>query len=315
MCGSANDPQTFSTLSPIKAAKSSPRCSILLTSVRRSAKVTAVGDVAWTDAPLPGRRILARRRRELIAEHVRRHGSARVSDLTASLGVSDMTIRRDLDALTRDGVVTKVHGGATLPESAATSVEPGFTVKSSKQLAEKRAIAAAAAALVEPGMAIGLTAGTTTWQLAEALGGVADLIVVTNSIRICETLLGFERPDLTVMLTGGIRTPSDALVGPLAVAALASLHLDQVLMGVHGMSERAGFTTPNLLEAETNKAFAAASERLVVVADHTKWDTVGLASIVSLDAADAVVTDDGLAPSAVEALRSRVDDVVLAPVV
>ena len=113
------------------------------------------------------------------------------------------------------------------------------------------------------------------------------------------------------MLIGGIRTPSDALVGPLAVQALASLHLDQVFLGVHGMTERAGYTTPNLLEADTNRAFVEASQRLVVVADHSKWNTVGLASIAPLDAADTVVTDDGLDRRAIETLRAHVDDVIV----
>src|SRR3954447_12964996 len=123
-------------------------------------------DGGGTSASGGGTRMLARRRRELIAAHVQRHGSARVSDLTTQLGVSDMTIRRDLDLLTREGLVHKVHGGATLP--SATSVEPGFAVKSTEQIDEKRSIALAAAELVRPGTAIGLTAGTTTWRLVEA---------------------------------------------------------------------------------------------------------------------------------------------------
>lgn len=259
-----------------------------------------------------GRRVLARRRRQLIAAHVQRSGSVRVSDLTSELGVSDMTIRRDLDALTQEGLLTKVHGGATLASgSPATAVEPGFLAKSTKQLEEKRSIAATAASLVRAGTAIGLTAGTTTWQMTALLEDVEDLIVVTDSIRICESLLAGDRSDLTVMLTGGIRTPSDALVGPLAIQSLASLHLDQVFMGVHGMSERAGYSTPNLLEAETNRAFVEASRRLIVVADHTKWDTVGLATIAPLAAADTVVTDDGMLSAGLDILRTHVDDVVV----
>ena len=257
--------------------------------------------------------MLARRRRELIAEHVLRHGSARVSDLTEVLGVSDMTIRRDLEALDQAGVIDKVHGGATLPaDAAATTVEPGFVVKSTTQVDEKEAIASAAAGLIRSGSAIGLTAGTTTWHLAGALDDVADLMVVTNSMRICDRLLAAERSDLTVLLTGGARTPSDALVGPLAIRSLEALHLDQVFMGVHGMSERAGFTTPNLLEAETNQAFVACAAQLVVVADHTKWNTIGLASIAPLDAASAVVTDLGLPAGAGDALRAHVPNVVVA---
>lgn len=278
--------------------------------------ITGVGEtdqtvsVGTSGANPAGSRILARRRRELIAAHVQRHGSARVSDLTSELGVSDMTIRRDLDALTREGIVNKVHGGATLPPT--TWVEPGFAAKSAEQIDEKRAIAASAARMVHAGSAIGLTAGTTTWRLAEALASVADLMVVTNSIRICETLLATERSDLTVVLTGGMRTPSDALVGPIAVQSLSSLHLDQVFMGVHGMTERAGFTTPNMLEADTNQAFVAAAAHLVVLADHTKWNTVGLASIAPLSAANTVVSDGGLDHPARLALSAHVVNVVLA---
>ena len=95
-------------------------------------------------------------------------------------------------------------------------------------------------------------------------------------------------------------------MGPLAIRSIEALHLDQVFMGVHGMSERAGFTTPNLLEAETNKAFAACAGQLVVVADHTKWNTIGLASIAPLDAAAAVVTDRGLPSDAAQVLRAHV---------
>ena len=96
-----------------------------------------------------------------------------------------------------------------------------------------------------------------------------------------------------------------------AVASLASLHLDQVFMGVHGMSQRAGFTTPNLLEADTNKAFVAAAEQLIVLADHTKWNTVGLASIAPLATADTVVSDAGLDMAARDVLAANIENVVL----
>lgn len=254
--------------------------------------------------------VLARRRRELIADHVRRNGSVRVSELTVELGVSDMTIRRDLEALTAAGIVAKVHGGATLANDAAATSEPGFAAKSSEQLAEKRAIARAAARLVRPGSAIGLLAGTTTWQFATELRDVAELTVVTNSMRIADALLADERPDRTVMLTGGVRTPSDALVGPLAVQAVRSLHLDQVFMGTHGMNERVGFTTPNLLEAETNRAFIASARELIALADHTKWNIVGLATIAPLSAAAVVVTDGGLADDDLATLREHIGRVI-----
>ncbi len=242
---------------------------------------------------------------------VRRRGAVRVSDLAGLLGVSDMTVRRDLELLDEAGLLEKVHGGATLPDERSTD-EPGFEAKLQRNTREKHAIALAAAALVRPGAAIGITAGTTTYQFASHIIDIPDLTVVTNSVRVADVLHQSQRPDRTVVLTGGVRTPSDALVGPVAVGALRSLHLDSVFMGVHGMSSRAGFTTPNLMEAETNRAFAHATEHLVVLADHAKWGVTGLSSMASLDDAAVLITDRGLAAAARDELTDRVGRLVLA---
>ncbi|MEV0000843.1 DeoR/GlpR family DNA-binding transcription regulator [Micromonospora sp. NPDC050980] len=256
--------------------------------------------------------MLARQRQTTILERVRAAGGVRVSELAAEFGVSDMTIRRDLETLHEQGLLAKVHGGATLAGPGSTD-EPGFRAKSVRQSTEKSAIAAYAARLVRPGAAIALSAGTTTAELARRLVEVPDLTVVTNSLPVAEILHVGGRPDQTVVLTGGVRTPSDALVGPLAVAAIAALHLDLLFLGVHGISERAGFTTPNLMEADTNRALVAAADALVVLADHTKWGTVGISSIVALDAADVLVTDDRLPPDARRVLDDRVGELVTVP--
>src|SRR4051794_39751900 len=256
--------------------------------------------------------MLAGQRQMLIVEEVRRRGAIRVSELTELLDVSEMTVRRDLDSLAASGLIEKVHGGATAPSRESTD-EPGFEAKSHRQLREKEAIAQAAAALVEPGQAIALTAGTTTWRLAHHLQNVADLTVLTNSLQVASVFYRDNRPDLTVVLTGGVRTPSDALVGPVALATVRSLHVDVLFMGVHGMSADAGFTTPNLLEAETNQALVASAERLVVVADHTKWGVRGLSRFAHLGEAHAIVTDSGLGEGALAVLHERIDEVVVAP--
>lgn len=256
--------------------------------------------------------MLAGQRQMLIVEEIRRRGAVRVSELTDLLGVSDMTIRRDLDVLDASGLIEKVHGGATVRGRASTD-EPGFEAKSHRQLEEKEAIARAASELVEPGQAIGLTAGTTTWRLAHYLRDVPDLTVVTNCIQVASVLHRELRPDLTVVLTGGVRTPSDALVGPVAVSSLRSLHVDVLFMGIHGMAQEAGFTTPNLLEAETDRALIAAAERLVVVADHTKWGVRGLSRIARLDEAHVLVSDRGLPGEAQTILAEHIDQLVLAP--
>ena len=256
--------------------------------------------------------MLAAERRTRIVTAIRRQGAVRVTELAELLDVSEMTIRRDLDELDHGGVVVKVHGGATLP-AAASADEPGFDAKAQRQRAEKAAIAAVAVRLLEPGATVGLSAGTTTFALAQAMADVHDLTVVTNSMQIAGVLHAQPEAGHTVMLTGGERTPSDALVGPLTVTALASLHLDVVFLGVHGVDVRAGFTTPNLLEAETDRALTAAGRRVVVLADHTKWATVGLSTIAPLDQADVLITDDGLDPDAARTLADHVGELVLAP--
>ncbi|MGD9704665.1 MAG: DeoR/GlpR family DNA-binding transcription regulator [Acidimicrobiia bacterium] len=255
--------------------------------------------------------MLARQRQDLILAEVRHRGAVRVSELTNRLKVSDMTIRRDLDVLAAAGLVEKVHGGATAADQRSAD-EPGFEAKSHRETEQKWAIAQAAAAMIRPGTAVAITAGTTTWQLAYHLVDIPDLIVVTNSIRVADVLHQSSRPDRTVVLTGGVRTPSDALVGPVALSALRSLHVDQVFMGVHGMSERAGFTTPNLVEAETNRAFVEAGQRLVILADHTKWGLRGLSTIVPLRDAHVVVSDTGLDDEARETIQAHGTQLVLA---
>lgn len=255
--------------------------------------------------------MLARQRQEVILDQVRESGGARVSDLVGLLGVSDMTVRRDIELLAGRGLVSRVHGGATAARSSVD--EPGFAASALLHVEQKRAIARAAAQLVRPGASVALSAGTTTHAVAAALVPVPGLTVVTNSLRVAEVLHDTGRPDLTVVLTGGVRTPSDALVGPVAVATLGELHVDWLLLGVHGMDVRAGFTTPNLVEAETDRALVASARQVAVVADSSKWGVVGLSTIAALDGADVLVTDDGLAPDAHEVLAERCTVVAAAP--
>jgi DeoR/GlpR family transcriptional regulator of sugar metabolism len=257
--------------------------------------------------------MLARQRQTLILDRVRQVGAVRVADLVRELEVSDMTVRRDLEVLHEQGLLEKVHGGATATLRFA-SYEPAFVTKSALQQAEKAAIAAEAASLVEPGMALALSAGTTTYALASLVATVPGVTVVTNSLQVSEVLNRTRRQDQTVILTGGVRTPSEALVGPFAVAQLRSVHLDLVFMGVHGMDAKAGFTCPNLMEADTDRALIEAGRRLVVLADHSKWGIVGIASIARLDQADVLITDAGMDATVLAALGEAVPEVIVAEV-
>jgi DeoR/GlpR family transcriptional regulator of sugar metabolism len=255
--------------------------------------------------------MLATQRRSRILELVDEQGAVKVSELVDELGVSDMTVRRDIESLAEQGLVERVHGGA-LAVGGRTSEEPGFSAKSALMTAQKTAIAEAAAALVEPGSAIGISAGTTTYELARAIRGVPDLTVVTNSMPVAQLLHEAGTPGQSVVLTGGIRTPSHALVGPIAVSALRSLHLDRLFLGAHGVDLHAGLTTPNLVEAETNRALVACARRVCVLVDHTKWGVVGLSTFLELDQVDTLVTDDAMPPRAQAALRDRIGELIIA---
>ncbi|MBO3083700.1 DeoR/GlpR family DNA-binding transcription regulator [Cellulomonas fengjieae] len=242
--------------------------------------------------------MLASQRQERILAAVRAEGAARVADLVESLDVSDMTVRRDIAELARAGLVRRVHGGAVAPTVGGRPTdEPGFEAKRSLAGPQKAAIARAALATIQPGQAIALSAGTTTYLLAELLAGsgVEGLTIVTNGLRIADALQ--DVAGIEVILTGGVRTPSDALVGPVADATLANLRVDRTYLGVHGL-DASGLTTPNLAEAATDRALMACAAATTVLADHTKWGLVGLARIAPLEDVDTLLTDDGLPPDA-----------------
>ncbi|MDR2381530.1 MAG: DeoR/GlpR family DNA-binding transcription regulator [Bifidobacteriaceae bacterium] len=246
--------------------------------------------------------LLAAQRHAQILELLRINGAVRVSDLSQTLAVSEMTIRRDIEELAARGLCRRIHGGASKVSGSAQ--EPGFEAKSLAHGPAKRAIARAAAALVEPGQSVAISAGTTTVWIAAELGPRAateHLTIVTNSLPAAEMLARADAADQTI-LTGGVRTPSQALVGPVAEATIRQMHFDWFFLGVHGMDLEGGLTTPNIAEAATNQAFIAAATELTVVADSSKWGVVAFARIAPLAAATRIVTNPGLPPTLVDEL-------------
>lgn len=255
--------------------------------------------------------MLAQQRRNLILKQLRQTGGARVSELTALLGVSDMTIRRDLERLESDGSLQKVHGGAVLGGGHVT-YEPSFAAKRTVELSAKRAIAARAAEMVEPGTAIAVSAGTTTWQMALHVAMIPDLTIVTNSIPFAETIAELSDPvHQTVILTGGVRTPSAALVGPVADLSIRSVNVDHLFIGTYGFDAVRGLTSPNLVEADTNRALMSQARHVVVLADSTKWQHVGLATWGRLEDADLLISDNGLTLDARATLENAVPELIL----
>ncbi|MET4002903.1 MULTISPECIES: DeoR/GlpR family DNA-binding transcription regulator [Arthrobacter] len=261
--------------------------------------------------------MLAPERQARILKELQLHEAVRVADIAVLLNVSEMTIRRDIETLDQNGLARKIHGGA-MRLARLSALEPGFLLNVDKALDAKVAIASEALALVQPGMTLALTGGTTTYQLAMALAAELDrlrnLTVVTNSLKAAELLYNHQgSSDLKVIVTGGERTPSEALVGPVARLALRSMNTDICFMGVHGLDVERGLTSPNWLEAETNAAFIEATSRLVLLADSSKFQVRSLAAIAPLSAVDTIITNNDLSPATVELFSARVSHFFAAP--
>jgi DeoR family transcriptional regulator, aga operon transcriptional repressor len=226
-------------------------------------------------------------------------GTVGVAELCADLGVSAATIRRDLEQLERQRLLRRTHGGAV---AHGVSYELPLRYKGSRHHEEKRRIAIEAAMRIAEGSAIGLTGGTTTTEVARAVADRAGLTVVTNALNIASELA--VRPNVKLLVTGGVaRSESYELVGPLAEATLAGLHLDVVFLGVDGIAPGEGCTTHHEVEAHTNMSLIGRARRTVVVADGSKLGRTAFAQICGLDRIDELITDTTADSSVVAALE------------
>jgi DeoR family transcriptional regulator of aga operon len=233
-----------------------------------------------------------------ILEDLSDGGAVDVSALSQRLGASPATIRRDLVFLHEQRLLTRTHGGAV---AQGVAYELPLRYRAGRRQDEKRRIAAEAASRVSEGMAIGLTGGTTTTEVARAIVAVDRLTVVTNALNIASELA--IRTNLKLVVTGGwARSESYELVGPLAEASLAGFNLDIAFLGVDGITADAGLTTHHDIEAHTNQALMEHSERIVVVADGSKVGRLAFARICPLKAVSELITDGSADSVAVEAI-------------
>jgi DeoR family transcriptional regulator of aga operon len=235
----------------------------------------------------------------VILERLSTDGTVGVAELAHGLETSATTIRRDLELLERQRLLSRTHGGAV---AHGVLYELPLRYKAARHEAEKKRIAAAAAALVPEGAAIGLTGGTTTTEVARAIVDRNRLTVVTNALNIAGELA--IRPNLKLVVTGGqARAESYELVGPLAEQSLAGLNLDLVFVGVDGISPTRGLSTHHEVEAHTNLALIERSEVVVVVADSSKIGRVAFAQICPIDRAHRLITDVGADSAALAELE------------
>ena len=253
--------------------------------------------------------MLAVERRRLIAENLRSRGVVSVAQLAESLGSTEITVRRDLRAMAREGQLIRARGGAVLP--AAIGHEPSYLEKSQQAAAEKAAIAAIAVGMVVPGDSILLGPGTTTQALARLLGDVPELTVVTNSLLVAQALMASTRVE--VVMTGGtLRRSIHALVGPSAEDSVRALHASKAIISGNGFTVQHGLSTPSPLVAATDRAFAFAAQQVIVLADHTKIGRDTMCQTVPTNRVDTLITDARADSSVVAAIRAAGVDVRVA---
>lgn len=225
----------------------------------------------------------------------------RVEEIVETLGVSPATVRRDLDSLAQQQLITRTHGGARLHPSSS---DLPLRYKSGRNADEKSRIARAATKLIRPGDVIGLNGGTTTTEVGreialipEAEGSIGEqrFVVVTNAVNIANELT--VRPRIKVVVTGGAARPhSYELTGPLATLILNEISIDTLFLGVNAIDLEVGATAHNEGEAAINAAFVKVAKRVVVVADSSKVGMSTFARICDLTEVDTLITDSKLSP-------------------
>ncbi len=253
--------------------------------------------------------MFAEERQHAIVTRARGHGRVDVAALAEEFGVTAETIRRDLGALERDGLLRRVHGGAIavprLPFEADMSRRGGTMG------AEKERIAKAALALLPAEGAIFLESGSTTGRLAELLPAGCALTVVTNSITIALALTRW--PDLTVMTIGGrVRRRTHTEVDDWALRSLGSLRVDVAFLGTNGLSLEHGLSTPDPAEAAVKRAALGVARRRILLADHTKYGNESVLRYGGPEDIDVLVTNGEMPAEGVEDLRGHGVEVILA---
>jgi DeoR family transcriptional regulator of aga operon len=258
--------------------------------------------------PAKRKSFLNEERRRLILDLLQREGRVLVAELAQRLHTSQVSIRKDLEALHLRGVIQRTHGGA-LPMRHGALEDPSLREKEPLNRKEKLRIAAAAAKLVSEGQVVILDSGTTTTEIARALRSLRNLTVITNGVNIAAELAN---SPVEVILTGGaMRKNSFSLVGPIAEETLRRLNADILFLGVDGLDVQYGLSTPNLLEAKVDRVMMEIAKRIIVVCDSSKFGQRSLSLIAQLSAVLHVITDKGISKANFQALKNTGAEVTL----
>lgn len=254
--------------------------------------------------------MLVAQRRRLILETIALQGAVHTCTLAHTLGVSEMTVRRDLAALDKEGLLLRVHGGA----QTARDADVGYGLRLRRKPDAKRAIGRAAAKLVGSYETVFLDAGTTTTEVAKALRQRSDLKgvnVVTHAVNLAAELSGGEA--VTVIQVGGeIYRQTYSTIGPTALETIERFSFDRMFLAAQGVDAKDGLTNSNLLEVQVKVAAMSRARWTCLVADASKWGRRSMYRIAGLNGIDAWLADEELEPQARLDVATRGVEVVVA---
>jgi DeoR/GlpR family transcriptional regulator of sugar metabolism len=253
--------------------------------------------------------LLSEPRRRRILDWIQEEGAARVRDLAAAFGVSEATIRQDLERLEQEGHITREHGGAFLN---TVPVQVGaLTLHHQENMDKKRKIGALAASLVEDGETIILDAGTTTTEIALRLTSRRDLTVITNALNIALTLGA--TPGNAIHMPGGqFKAPTLSLSGDKSVEYFRNIFAGKLFLATAGVALEAGLTYPSFADLQLKEAMIKAASHVYLVADSTKINKSSFTRLGSLDVIHSFITDSGITDADAEAFRRRGVEVIIA---
>ena len=249
----------------------------------------------------PSARTTAEQRRAYILGRNASQELIAASDLADGLHGSEMTVRRDVAELERDGQLKRVHGGAV--SAGRRSYEPPFALRQSRACDAKRRIAEAAAAMVEEGDSIAIDVGSTALEIARRLTGRRGLTVVTPSLRVVNTLMANQ--DIRLIVAGGVvRQGEESLVGELAHRTFERLFVDKLFLAVAGIDASGGTTEYNWEDALVRQAMVHSAKKVILAVDASKFGRVAFAKVANIRDAHALVTDAPPPPGLSERLAA-----------
>lgn len=237
--------------------------------------------------------IQAEQRRTLIMNQLLANNYVGVQDLSRLLNVSMVTIRSDLAALVKAGLIVRTHGGARIKDNDLSG-EIGFQVRVSMQQEQKKKVGLRAAELINDGDVIMIDSSTTCYHLARNLKLKNDLKIVTNGVHTAQELL--HQAHTTIMIGGLLSEKTYGSVGRLGRNLLSEIRVQKAFFGARGVTLRDGLTDTNLFEVELKQAMVEISDQVYVLVDSSKFNVIGFSSYASIDKVTAIITDAGIDP-------------------